>query len=191
MTENDPEFPKYILIRSKRKTLGLEIRAGVLYARAPLYMPKGVIEAFIREKRPWIDKTLKKQEMAQIRAEGAELLSREELSALSKQAMRVLSGLSAEYAERIGVRFGRITIRLQKTRWGSCSSKGNLNFNCLLMLTPESVQRYVVVHELCHLLHMNHSPAFWAAVEQVLPDYRKDKKWLRENGPVLMKRAGF
>ena len=81
-----------------------------------------------------------------------------------------------------------ITIRNQKTRWGSCSSKGNLNFNCLLMLTPPEVIDYVVVHELCHRKEMNHSGAFWAEVEKVLPDYKEQVKWLKENGGQIIGR---
>ena len=88
----------------------------------------------------------------------------------------------------VGVTYGRITIRNQRSRWGSCSGKGNLNFNCLLMLTPDHVIDYVVVHELCHRLEMNHSPAFWAQVERVLPDYRKSREWLREHEKELIGR---
>jgi predicted metal-dependent hydrolase len=88
----------------------------------------------------------------------------------------------------VGVTYGRITIRNQRSRWGSCSGKGNLNFNCLLMLTPSHVIDYVVVHELCHRLEMNHSPAFWAQVERVLPDYRKSREWLREHEKELIGR---
>lgn len=88
----------------------------------------------------------------------------------------------------MGISFGRITIRSQHTRWGSCSADGNLSFNCLLMFAPESVQDYVVVHELCHRKHMNHSPAFWAEVEKVLPDYRLQKAWLKEQGTSLLAR---
>jgi len=86
------------------------------------------------------------------------------------------------------VTYGRITVRNQKTRWGSCSSKGNLNFNCLLMLTPPEVIDSVVVHELCHLREMNHSPKFYAEVLKVYPDYHKWNGWLKEHGAAIMKR---
>ena len=94
----------------------------------------------------------------------------------------------AFWAEKVGVSYGRISIRHQKSRWGSCSSKGNLNFNCLLMLAPDSVRDYVVVHELCHRKHMNHSPEFWQAVEQAIPEWRSAKIWLKQNGDALMLR---
>ena len=86
--------------------------------------------------------------------------------------------------------YGRITIRNQRTRWGSCSVKGNLNFNCLLMLTPPQVLDSVVVHELCHRKEMNHSPAFYEHVLRVFPEYRKWDKWLKENGAAIMARMG-
>ena len=86
------------------------------------------------------------------------------------------------FAPLIGVDYGRITIRCQRTRWGSCSAKGNLSFNCLLMLLPNEVVDSVVVHELCHRKHMNHSPLFYAEIERVFPEYRKCSKWLKENG---------
>ena len=85
----------------------------------------------------------------------------------------------------MGVSYGRISIREQKTRWGSCSSKGNLNFNWRLIFAPEAVLDYVVVHELAHRKEMNHSPAFYTVVESVLPDYQKARKWLKDNGQTL------
>ncbi len=92
------------------------------------------------------------------------------------------------FAPLVGVDYGRITIRAQHTRWGSCSSKGNLNFNFLLVLCPPEVLDYVVVHELCHRLEMNHSARFWKGVERVLPDYCSRRGWLREQGGLLLDR---
>jgi predicted metal-dependent hydrolase len=88
----------------------------------------------------------------------------------------------------MGISYGRITVRSQHTRWGSCSAKGNLNFNCLLMLVPQEVLDYVVVHELCHRKELNHSARFWAQVERILPDYRIHRKWLKDHGSALIGR---
>jgi predicted metal-dependent hydrolase len=107
---------------------------------------------------------------------------------LAKTAQKVIPQRVAAYASAVGVNYGRITIRNQHTRWGSCSGKGNLNFNCLLMLAPLEVVDYVVVHELCHRKEMNHSAAFWALVERVLPDYKVRRQWLKDNGSALIAR---
>ena len=118
----------------------------------------------------------------------AERLTAEELAALKKEARVVLTELTEEYAGAYGFKYSRISIRAQKSRWGSCSRDGNLNYNCLLMLAPESVQRYVVVHELCHLREMNHSRRFWELVEINCPNWRKERRWLKENGEALIMR---
>ena len=107
------------------------------------------------------------------------------------EELKYIPQRTAYYAPLVKVSYGRITIRNQKSRWGSCSSKGNLNFNCLLMLMPPEVIDYVVVHELCHRLEMNHSERFWKEVERVLPDYKLRKKWLRENGDRIMRRMAL
>ena len=84
-----------------------------------------------------------------------------------------------------GKQVNRIVIKDQKSRWGSCSNKCNLNFNFRLILAPDEILDYVVVHELCHLLHMNHSAEFWRAVERIRPNYEAERDWLRQNGSLL------
>ena len=112
----------------------------------------------------------------------------EEVRALAEQALQTIPPRVAHYARLLGVTCGRITIRNQRTRWGSCSSKGNLNFNCLLMLTPPEVVDSVIVHELCHLKEMNHSDRFYREVLRIYPDYWRWDKWLKENGDLIMMR---
>ena len=179
---------KLTLVRSSRKTLSLQIRPdGSLLVRAPLKLPEKEILEFVREKSDWIDKHLQKVERTNRAAEEAPL-SMEDIHNLAEQALRGLPIRVRFFAEKMGVTYGRITIRNQRGRWGSCSSAGNLNFNCLLMLSPPEVRDYVIVHELAHRKQMNHSAAFWEEVEKVLPDYRQRLKWLKDQGPQLLAR---
>ena len=175
----------YTVLRSDRKTVALQIKNGSVLVRAPKQMREEAIRRFVLEHTDWIEKQLarlaeKERAMAEVKP-----LTYEELLALAERARRVIPGRVRYYAERLGVSYGRITIRHQKTRWGSCSSSGNLNFNCLLMLAPPEVLDSVVVHELCHRKHMNHSKEFWNMIENILPDYKEHRKWLKENGHTL------
>ena len=113
------------------------------------------------------------------------LLSVQERNRYIKIARDIFTQKTAYYASILNVTYGRITIREQKTRWGSCSSEGNLNFNWRLIFAPEEVLDYIVVHELAHRREMNHSQAFYAIVKSILPDYKKSQKWLRDNGRSL------
>lgn len=175
------------LIRSRRKGLAIQLQKdGTVLARAPLRMSEASIRAFIREKKPWITLHQEKQRM---RSEEERLFSgmtEEELQAYRMQAADRFAERTAFFAGIIGVNYGRITIRDQKTRWGSCSRAGNLNYNFRLILAPPEVLDYVVVHELCHRKQMNHSVLFWKEVEKVLPDYQERKRWLRTEGWRLM-----
>ena len=174
----------YRLIRSKRKTLALEIGDDGLIVRAPQRATRAQIEEFLQKHSGWIEKHLARLEARP----AAQKLTEEELRALAEEARRVFPARCAHFAPIIGVTYGRITIRCQRTKWGSCSGKGNLNFNCLLMLAPPEVLDSVVVHELCHRKYLNHSRAFYDEVLRAFPAYREWHKWLRENGGELMRR---
>ena len=177
-----------LLVRSSRKTLAVQIRAdGTVIARAPLRMPKDRILCFLSEKASWIRMQQgKMQERENMRQQAGIHLDAAQEKELRERAKSVLAQRTAYFARQIGVTYGRITVRDQKTRWGSCSQTGNLNFNFRLILAPSEVLDYVVVHELCHRRQMNHSAQFWQEVAQVLPDYRERKAWLTENGWRLM-----
>lgn len=177
------------ITKSKRKTISLQIKPdGSMELKVPLQTTNAHIQKFLNQKSDWINKHLRavkerQQQMTQIKS-----LTMEEIRDLANQALEVIPKRVAYFAEIVGVTYDRITIRNQKSKWGSCSSKGNLNFNCLLMLMPTEVQDYIVVHELCHRKEMNHSPKFWAEVRKVLPDYEKQKSWLKEHGDEIMMR---
>lgn len=176
------------VIRSNRKTLSLQITPdGAVVVRAPLRLPQREIERFLREKSDWIEKHLA-MVLADKAAGKDAPLSLEDIERLANEALKDLPPRVRRFAAVMGVSYGRITIRNQKGRWGSCSSTGNLNFNCLLMLAPEEVRDYVVVHELSHRKHMDHSADFWSEVAAALPDYRAKEKWLKMEGKILLAR---
>lgn len=191
MSRNREEKEKIAVIKSSRRTMSMEVRPdGSILVRAPFRASAEEIGNFVCSHKSWVEKQrirIRKR-AAEIRLADQNPLSPEDIRLLADQALRELPPRIAAYAGQMGVTYGRVTIRNQKTRWGSCSSKGNLNFNCLLMLTPREVQDYVIVHELSHRKEMNHSPKFWAVVEEVLPDYKKRRKWLRENGSAIIRR---
>lgn len=190
------------IIRSNRKTLAIQINPDLsVTVRAPMYAPQSDIERILREKEGWIQKHIEKireQEAKRKKTQGEkgeygefverDYLTNEEIKKLADKALQYIPKRVSYFAKQIGVTYGKIKIRNQKTRWGSCSSKGNLNFNCLLMLTPPEVIDYVVVHELCHRKEMNHSRVFWVEVEKVLPNYKEQVKWLKENGGQIIGR---
>ncbi len=175
------------IIKSKRKTISIEItRELKVIVRAPDILSNREIQEFINEKANWIDKNL---QIMRNRAEKQQALLKftdAEINYLINKATAVIPIRVEYYAKIIGVKYNHISIKHQKTRWGSCSGKGNLNFNCLLVLCPPKVMDYVIIHELCHLKEMNHSPHFWAEVEKYSPDYKAYKQWLKENGSKLI-----
>ena len=178
----------YRIVRSNRKSLGLEINEKGLTIRAPKRASDREIKKFLLDNEDWVIRNLEKYKQRKEKYEGIEKLTEAELNDLAEKALQYIPERVKYYAPLVGVTYGRITIRNQKTKWGSCSSKGNLNFNCLLMLTPPEVIDSIVVHELCHRKEMNHSSRFYDEVLKVYPDYKKWNKWLKENGDKIMYR---
>ena len=180
---------KVAVIRSNRKTVAIQVNSDLsVTVRAPRSVSEKDIEEILKKKEAWISKHIEKikETKERFEAEPTEKLTREKVIALADEALKVIPERVEYFAKVIGVTYGKITVRNQKTRWGSCSSKGNLNFNCLLMLAPPEVLDYVVVHELCHRKQMNHSKAFWLEVEKVLPNYKEVRKWLKEEGSQMI-----
>jgi len=167
---------EYILIRTNRKTVAIYIRpGGLVEVRAPQRCPKRDIERFLASKAKWIEE--KRALMLTRERHRPEPDAALEAS-LRARAKIVLPQRVAYFADLMGVAPAQIKITGARTRWGSCSAKGNLNFSWRLMLAGGPEIDYVVVHELAHLREMNHSPRFWAVVEAALPDYRERKKSL-------------
>ena len=179
---------EYRLIRSRRRTVSVEVTDDGVTVRAPLKMPVEEIDRFVIDHKDWIRKKTALLEEKKNNRQPVEHLTRADIDRLADEAMRVIPERVAYYAPIVGVTYGRITIRNQVSRWGSCSAKGNLNFNCLLMLMPPEVLDAVVVHELCHRKEMNHSKRFYAEVLRVYPDYQKWHKWLETHGDEIMRR---
>lgn len=172
----------YEVIYSGRKTLAVTVTAdGRVVVRAPERFPKSEILRFIEDKQEWIRHHVKLSDERK-RNQKIIRMTAEERENYKKEARTVITRLCRIYSEQMGVVYGKITIREQKTRWGSASSRGNLNFNWKLILMPRKVLEYVVVHELAHLKVMNHSPAFYQTVAQYMPDYEQPKKWLSIHG---------
>ncbi len=173
----------YRIIRSRRRTVALYITPeGTLEVRCPLKMDASQIDAFVKSKEKWIQKHMRPPVAPE------DKLTPGALAELKTLAAKDLPERVVRLAPRVGVEYNHITIRSQRTRWGSCTGKGNLNFNCLLMLAPPEVRDYVIVHELCHRREMNHSRAFWTLVGTHCTNYRECRKWLKENGSRLIAR---
>ncbi len=168
----------YEWVKSNRKTIAIQIKEdGRVVVRTPYSMSRVKAEQFIEERRDWI---LKNQKALKEKQDQKMVITQEMRKAGVEKAMEIFPKRVEYYAQLMGISYGRITIREQKTRWGSCSGRGNLNFNWKLTLMPSEILDYVVVHELAHRKEMNHSRDFWKIVEQVLPDYQKRRKRLKE-----------
>jgi len=175
--------------RSKRKSAAIKITADMqIVVFVPLYVSDNEIERLVISKSKWIDEHMLKVQSTIDERSKLEKITSEQIKELADQAVEYIPKRVKYYAENENFVYNKITIKNLVSRWGSCSTKGNLNFNCLLMLTPDYVIDYIVVHELCHLREMNHSEKFWAEVEKIMPDYQRAELWLKQNGGNLISR---
>lgn len=168
----------YRIIRSGRKTLSLEVtREGEIIVRAPQSLPGKRIEEFVQSRQNWIREKLQLQ---QNRAEAHPYPEGEHLTELARRAEEILPDRVRYYAAVMGVVPTGMSITAARTRFGSCSPKNRICFSCLLMDYPPEAIDYVVVHELAHIRHHNHSREFWAFVERFMPDYRQRRELLKQ-----------
>ena len=162
---------------SRRKTISLEItRDAEVLVRAPLKTTNKRIEEFVHSHYDWIISHLERR-LEQIKNNPEP--SKEELNELKAIAKRIIPEKVEKYSKIMGIIPEHVSINSAKTRFGSCSGKNRLNFSCRLMSYPECAIDYVVVHELAHIKHHNHSKQFWALVEKYMPDYKERKKLLK------------
>ena len=160
----------YTLIRRQRKTLAMKLdKDGNITVIAPLYLPQAEIEAFILAHTDWLTK------------KRAELAAKNALISFYRKALKeyILSKIP-DYAQTMGVQPTKIRINSARTRWGSCSANDALNFSYHLAMCDQFAVQYVVIHELCHILHKNHSQAFWNTVAAYCPDYKAAKHYLKQ-----------
>ena len=180
----------YIIQKSRRRSISVSVLSdGRVLVKSPYRTTEQSVQEFLASKKAWITKQIEKQNLQIQKAKELGFLSEDEIRQIKKKAKTIIPDRVGYYANRIGVTYGRISIRLQSSRWGSCTANGNLNFNCLLALMPLEILDSVVVHELCHRKHMNHSKEFYEEIDKFFPDYKRCDKWLKENGGVYMKRV--
>ena len=165
------------IIYSDRRTLSITVKEGRVIVRAPRGIARSRIDVFVSKNREWIERRI---EITKNQRDSIAEMSDAQIRRLREAARACLTAKTEHYAKIMGLKFGRITITGAKTRFGSCSSKGNISYSYRLMLYPEAAIDYVVVHELAHLLEMNHSRRFYAIVEKVLPDYKERVKLLKK-----------
>lgn len=167
---------EYEIIYSSRRTLALTIKDGKIIVRSPFGVDRNTIEKELYSHKDWIISHLQKQKT---RSEKFDDLDEGRIKELKKQARAILTAKTEYYSKIMGLKYSRISITSAKTRFGSCNSKGNISYSWRLLFYPESAYDYVVVHELAHLVEMNHSTRFYAIIEKILPDYRERRKLLK------------
>jgi hypothetical protein len=163
----------------RRRTVALRVDpSGEVIVYAPHFVLNFVIDGFVRKQREWIEK-----KRAFFKSQpAAPPVTAERRAEFARETEARLPAMIARNADRLGVTPQTVKVADQTQRWASCSSRGILRFSWRMARLPEEVFEYIVVHELSHLRHMNHSPRFWAAVQSVCPEFKSHRRWLRKNG---------
>lgn len=167
---------EYKVIYSVRKTISIGVDESGVFVKAPVTTSIETIDRLVNKHSAWIEKNLR---LVEEKRELHRERTPEEVAALKKEARVYLTKMTEHYANTMGLKYGRISITSAKKRFGSCSSKGNISYSYRLMLYPEAAREYVVVHELAHLVEMNHSKNFYDVIARVLPDYKHRKRLLK------------
>ena len=172
----------YTIRRTKMsKRIKLSVHSdGRCVVSAPRYVPQYLIKQFVISKSEWIMERLDKIERA--KAGRPKPPTKAEIETLKKTALALIKARLEYFNTSYGYEWKDIRIKNQKTRWGSCSKRGNLNFNYKIALLPAHMADYIIVHELCHLGEFNHSRNFWKLVEKTIPDYKAIRDALKKEG---------
>ena len=180
---------KYFITYSRRRSISMKFRKdGNLSIAAPYGVSEKYIKEFIDSRRNWIIKNYNAIKKNLLYVEQNGYYSDLDIKDMKKKSKDIITSRVLYYAKKGNFSFNRITYKVMKTQWGSCSGKRNLNFNCVLSLMPLSIIDSVVVHELCHLRHMDHSKEFYKEVYALCPTYNECHKWLKINGPRYLAR---
>lgn len=170
----------YTLKRSRRaRHIRVAVSCEAVTVTAPHWLAEHHIERFVADKAPWIEKTIAwyKAHTTPLQTAGT---AQPSYGACRGRALKLVKEKLAFWNSQYGYSFHHVVIRNQRSRWGSCSKDGNLNFNYRILFLPEPLQDYIVVHELCHLRELNHSRKFWALMKQAIPDFVERKRELRK-----------
>ena len=169
-SQKKKEIPYTLIYSVKRRTIGISVKELKVIVRAPIGTKSSMIKRVLDKHAEWIEKSLMKQREA---LEKRPALDGESIAELKAAAKEYFATQTERFAKTMGLKYGRITITSAEKRYGSCSSKGNICFSYRLMLCPCEFREYVIVHELCHLVYMNHSREFYKLVEKYMPDYKQ------------------
>lgn len=181
-------FPAEMIL-SSRASFQLSVTGrGHLIVRMPYYATELEAREMIEKHRSWVEANIALMQERQRIKQQYVPFTQAEKAAMKRKAQQLIPPRIEYFELLLGVDHQSVSYRFQKTRWGSCSRKGGLNFNCLLAACPPEVLDSVVAHELCHRLHMDHSAAFYQDLARICPDYKSCRKWLKEHGDELMNR---